>query len=550
MITKSRYIPPLLIIFAVSILLYANTLENGFVHDDGDIVVNNRFIRNLHNLPYLAGKNYFSLSGEKSYRPVVTLTYFIDHAIFGLKPWGYHLTNLLLHAVNGTLLFIFLILFLRESGQGIKVGQPLIISLIFVTHPILTEAVNAVSFREDLLTSIFFMATVILYIILRSKTRSGIMPPVYLLSCTTYLLALFSKEMAVTLPLILLSYEWIANGRKGMAVFNKYIIGYIGVTLFYIFLRFYYLHNPLETWSSPWTLMERILTVPWLLLNYLKLTLFPLNLSVDYPISPIKSLFSVSFIVPFVIAASILGIVCRIWKKNKGISFGILFFIITLAPIYNIIPILHPLAERYLYLPLMGFSIIAGSSIIPFQISTSLKTRVSIPYIVVLLTILGIYSLTVVKRNTVWMDGYSLWSDVIKKQPNSSDAHHGLGRIYQKTGNLREAIKEYNTALNLDPSNSFALNSIGWLYYKGGEYEEAIQAFKAAIRYYPYEPEFHLNLGLAYTKQFKYKEAIEEYKTALRLKPDYHDAFINLEVAKHYYKNSVDLNYLTGAVYR
>lgn len=530
-----KYTPAILIIFAISIFIYSNTLKNGFVYDDEDTIVNNQFIRDLHNLPYLAGKNYFPLSGERSYRPIVTLTYFVDHAVFGLKPWGYHLTNVLLHAVNGILLFIFLTLFLGNKGQGVRVGQPLIASLIFATHPILTEAINAVSFREDLLTSFFFMATLILYILSRSKVRSGIIPPVYLLSCITYLLALFSKEMAVTLPLIVLSYEWIANEREGVAAFNKFNIGYAGVTLFYIFLRFYYLHNPIETWPSPWTLMERILTVPWLLLNYLKLTLFPLNLSVDYPIAPVKSLFSVSFIVPFVIAASILRIVCFIWKKNKGMAFGILFFMITLAPVYNIIPIAHPLAERYLYLPTMGFSIFAGLSVIAFQISTYSKARVWSPYIVVPLIVLGIYSLTVVKRNTVWRDGYSLWSDVLKKKPNSSNAHHSLGRIYQKTGKLREAIKEYNTALDLSPSNSFALNSIGLLYYEGGEYDDAVRAYKAAIRYYPYEPMYHFNLGRTYAKQFKYKEAIEEYKAALQLKPDYYDAFINLEIAKHYY---------------
>lgn len=528
-----RYpLSPVLII-VISVLLYANTLGNGFVYDDEEIVVNNRFIRDLHNIPYLAGKNYFSLSGEESYRPIATLTYFADHAVFRLKPWGYHLTNLLLHAVNSVLLFIFLILFLRGKGQGVQAGQPLIASLIFATHPILTEAVNAVSFREDLLVSLFFMATLILYVILRYKIRSGIIPLVYLLSCSTYLLALFSKEMAVTLPLIILSYEWIANGRKGMAVFNKYNIGYIGVTLFYIVLRFYYMHNPIETWSSPWTLTERILTVPWLLLNYLKLTLFPLSLSVDYRISSVKSLFSVPFIVPFVIAASILGTVCRLWKKNKGAAFGALFFIITLVPVYNIIPIANPLAERYLYLPAVGFSIFVGATVIAFQRSEYLKIWPI--YIAVLMIAIGIYSLTVVKRNTVWRDEYSLWSDVLNKQPDSSNAHYSLGRVYQKRGKLREAVREYNTALDFNPSNTFALNSIGLLYFEGGEYDEAVRAFKAAIRYYPYMPEYHFNLGRAYAKQFKYKEAIEEYKAALQLKPDYYDAFINLEIAKHYY---------------
>lgn len=155
-----RHILPLLFIAFVSIALYANTLQNGFVYDDEFTVVENTGIKRLDNLPELIDPGeYFSLSGEVTYRPVVTITYFLDYYLYGLKPWGFHLTNLLLHALNGILLYIFLALSAINRTQDSRSffnDPPFIISLLFSTHPVLTEAINGVSFREDLLC--FFLA--------------------------------------------------------------------------------------------------------------------------------------------------------------------------------------------------------------------------------------------------------------------------------------------------------------------------------------------------------------------------------------------------------
>ena len=115
-----RHVFPILLIVAGSIALYANTLQNGFVYDDEETIVNNTLIWSLDNLPLLFNKTaYFGRSGEMSYRPVVTFTYFVDYALYGLKPWGYHLTNVLLHAVNGVLLYIFLSLLLWHNKTAL-----------------------------------------------------------------------------------------------------------------------------------------------------------------------------------------------------------------------------------------------------------------------------------------------------------------------------------------------------------------------------------------------------------------------------------------------
>lgn len=176
---SSHHILSISLILLISIAIYSNILKNGFVYDDEFTIVNNTLIKDFGNISKLWTKEYFTTSGEMSYRPVVTFTYFLDYAIYGLKPWGYHLTNLLLHAINGVILYIFLTLFIQPSSyrspvtgalvSGVLV--PFVISLIFVTHPVLTEAVNAISFREDLLCFLFFISALILYIAHRSLLK-------------------------------------------------------------------------------------------------------------------------------------------------------------------------------------------------------------------------------------------------------------------------------------------------------------------------------------------------------------------------------------------
>src|SRR3989338_8267359 len=164
-----KHLLHILLILIISIAIYSNTLKNGFAYDDEFTVVNNTLIKNFSNISKLFTKEYFSTSGEMSYRPVVTLTYFLDYALYGIKPWGYHLTNLLLHALNGVILYIFLTLCIcsklkAQSNYFQSSAFSLLSALIFVTHPVLTEAVNAISFREDLLCFLFFISALIIHI--------------------------------------------------------------------------------------------------------------------------------------------------------------------------------------------------------------------------------------------------------------------------------------------------------------------------------------------------------------------------------------------------
>ncbi len=548
------------LILIISIAIYSNTLKNGFVFDDEITIVNNTMVKNFSNISKLVMKEYFSTSGEMSYRPVVTLTYFIDYAIYGLKPYGYHLTNLILHAINGVILYIFITLLFKPSQSSSFnlqssifrpihwMGAPqLLISLLFITHPVLTEAVNAISFREDLLCFLFYISALILYIKLKdesSKLKTAIFS-LQLLALSFYLLALLSKEMAITFPLIIYLYEWIYNsptkenrglvplnkgGIKGVVLnivqflFNRYTIGYIAITIFYLYLRFYLFLNPSGDDIKVWSLYERLMTIPYLILKYLLLLIAPVSLSADYVIAPIKSLSSPVFIFLSLLLISLFIMTYMLGRKDKNISFGIFFFFITLIPVYNIFPLFNPLAERYLYLPLTGFILVIFSII--QNISGKYESKRFYIPIFFIIIIISIHSLLVVKRNVIWMDNYSLWYETAKMMPENSRAHNNLGNIYFKQGRLDEAINEYLTALKLDPYTE-AYKNLGIAYSKQGRLDEAIKAYLTALKIRPDDAGSYFNLGFTYFKQGLLNEAIRAYQTVLRLRPNFIEA--------HYY---------------
>lgn len=519
--SRSSSLLLLLILPCFALAIYANTLGNGFVYDDKDTIVNNTLINDLTNLPKLFDKKeYFARSGEASYRPVVTLTYFLDYAIYGLNPRGYHLTNILLHTANVVLLYLFLASLNKEPEEFVNRYKlrHLFVALLFVTHPALTEAVNAISYREDLLTFLFYMTTLNLYLTVsqaaqpNNRTFSTLI--LYLFSCLTFLLALLSKEMAATLPLIVFLYEWVYGSNKKEINFNPYNIGYVAVTAFYLYLRLYHFHNPMEGNPMGWGIADRFLTLPYLILNYLKLIIFPVSLSADYFIMPVKSLLSTSFVAPSIIMIFLLVAAFTMKKGVKGIAFGILFFLATLIPVYNIIPITNPLAERYLYLPT------AGCIAIYDAFSSRLKALnlyLFIPFI----AILFLYSIGAINRNKVWKDEYTLWSDAARKVPQDNRPYYNdLGNILYKQGRIEEAIKQYQMAIRLRPGFVEAYNNLGNVLAETGRFEEAVKQYQTALKLRPDIIDVHLNLANLYLTMGRFKGAIDEFKIATGLKPD------------------------------
>ena len=554
-----------LIIF-VSVLLYINSLSNTFVYDDVYIITENYLIKSLGNLAKLFQKDYLLLSGELSYRPIVTLSYFIDYAIWQLNPLGYHLTNIILHTVN---VFLFYCLIKSISKKRIV---SILATLLFISHPILTETVNAVCYREDILASIFFLLAFICFLKIRvpfsekgnslQQTNTRFIP-YYTLSCISYCLALFSKEMAITLPILLILFDLLharRNKNKTLPTpsqltrLTRWILfygGYIVVTGFYLSIRFIAFKNTFKTIIvSP----SNFVTMTKVVASYIKLLLIPLNLNADYCV-PYSQDLSLSFFLSSLFIASVIIIIIRLHRQNRYMTFFNLWFFITLLPVLGIIPIGNIMAERYLYIPIIGFCSTTGCIFANY-----ISSRKNMP--IILGIILFSMQIGVVYRNGVWRDDATLWGYTYKREPNSARAcsnlgniyfknqryedaiqmykksltfpysypfiHYNLGATYEKIGLIDKAIEEYNASISSHNDNTLAFNNLGTLYDRQGLSDMAIEAYKQALTNNPYFPLTHNNLGNTYERIGNSEKALTEYTEALKIDKNYADAHNNV----------------------
>ena len=553
--SKLHHLLYISLILIISIAIYSNTLKNGFVYDDRFTIVENIFIKDWKNLPELFSKTYFSRSGEETYRPIVTLTYFIDYSLWGLKPFGYHLTNLLIHSANVVLVYLFALLLLNNPLNPLLLRGnrwiAFLTALLFSIHPIQAEAVNAISFREDLLAVFFLLPSFILYIKLKAQRLKfkAFSFQLSAISYVLYLLALLSKEMAVTFPLLLTGYHLCFTQDKNLishrgteaqrttTPFFNHISGYVVVTLIYLFLYLVPFSNPKPEIRLHPDFLTRLLTLPKIIVQYLWLIIAPYELNAEHIVRFSKSLIEPSTLFSILILIG-LGIGVSLLAKNyKRDVFGVWWFFVSLLPVLNIIPIGNIMAERYMYLPFVGVSIffsiwlvscyhtLRGNKFLARGQIPSVGTRGLIAITTVSVLLLGIRTHL---RNMDWKDGLTLWSKTIIASPESARAHNNLGFLYEELGWIDDAIKEYMAALNLNSDLLLTYINLGNIYVKQGRLDEAIKEYLTALKIKPDDAEIHNNLGLAYAIQGDMDKAIHEFKITLKLKPDYVDARNNL----------------------
>ena len=518
----------ILIIVCLSLLNYLNSLSNKFVYDDEFVIVNNYFIKTWDNFSHLFNKDYFRYAEELSYRPVVTLSYFIDYSIWGLNPFGFHLTNLLLHTLNSVLIFFLFTYFLNNRTVSF------VAALLFVCHPILSETVNAISYREDLLAATFFIAAFILYIktskrddlVLKqnSNTKTCLL---YSASLICSLFAVFSKEMAIILPALIFLYDFVLT--KGKDLLHKlihYYIGYILITIFYLIIRFVILYNPVEAQTSypSNSVLINAMTMTKVIASYIGLFFLPLSLCADY-VMPHASFLDISFILSLLLVCSAILIAYKSYTHSKIVFFSIVWFSVSLLPVLNIVPIENIIAERYLYLPILGLCMSYGRFL---QIHTKVKNYQKYAIIILLILILLPLSLKTIKRNKIWMEQSVLWMDTVRTSPNSFKAHNNLGNFYRDAGRLDESIIEFKRALSLYDDYINAHNNLGVTYRKKGMLKEALTEYQKALKLNPNYPYAHNNLGVLYAKLNYLDLSIVEFQKAITIMPYYFDAHNNL----------------------
>ena len=348
------------VIVVLTACVYFNSFQCPFIWDDQDLVIENTLIKDFRFIPKIFTTDLAYGCGKESkfYRPIQQISYMFDYYIVGLKPFFYHIHNLSLHILNSLLVFFILSVFLAGSIAFLT-------ALLFAIHPIHVEAVTYISGRADLLTGFFMLLSLLLYISYRRKGLRRF----YGYSLFAFLLALFSKELALIFPLVvvLLDKSFIRNDVKLHRVKFSPILGFLVVDVLYLCWRFFILGGKsLAAYSTRHAFGERLLFFLKSLIIYIKKLMIPVDLTMSYTVKLPKGIFDPWVLVSLVFVLATLIFLPYFYKKRRAIFFGILWFLIFLLPQSNLFTINAFLADHFVYLSSIGFFLVVSYLLVTF----------------------------------------------------------------------------------------------------------------------------------------------------------------------------------------
>jgi len=571
---KQRQSPPrdffrrafiqVLIIAGVGLFVYSNTFHVPFVFDDIFNIVNNPGIKDFNYFkdPSMIGEARGLLPTFKyafMTRILCYLTFAVNYKLGGFDVTGYHVVNILIHLVNSVLVYTLVLLTFKtpyfssyhEDKTSFKTMNQtsiaLFAALLFVSHPIQTQAVTYITQRFASLAALFYLLAFVLYIKARlSVSRAG-MITLYIASVTSAICAMLSKENSITLPAVIVLYEFMFfRGAFRRRIFC--LIPYVAATLIapIAFLEAKSLlgqaggvDSALHEFSGSMTRWNYLLTQFRVVVTYIRLLFFPVNQNLDYdfPISHALSdlpvLLSFVFLLLFFLFAIILFFISRrrvLEQRHelRIISFGILWFFITLSVESSVIPLTNVIFEHRVYLPSVGFFIALVTFIL--FVTNRMKALLPVPekaVVILLTTVVLIFAGVAHARNNLWTDRVRLWEDIVRKSPQKVRPHNFLGKYYEQQGRIEEALEQFKIAINLGPDDLWSRANLGAAYEKLGRFEDAKREYLAAIRVDPKFAATHNNLGVLYGKQGQMEKAMEEFDTALRLDHNFAEAHNN-----------------------
>jgi tetratricopeptide (TPR) repeat protein len=544
------------VVFGISCIAYSNTLANGFVYDDlYGMLKRTSWSSSLLSLPAALLNRIWQQSSSNYYRPMIGVLNRTGYLISGLSPWGFHLLNVLLHAGVSVLVYVLAARLIteRKSGGAMHTDNTSLFSIAFIAavlfavFPVHTESVAWVSGITDPSYTFFFLLSLVLYI------EPGMVASA--LSLVFFFIAALCKEPALTLPLLIVAFDYstdrISSGPAARAALKRYL-PYIAVGLIYLALRVHSLHGFAPAWISHRELgtHAQAATAFQLFSAYLWKLLFPVDLSAYYLLHPVKSLHDSAAILSLLVAAAFLAGSAACFRRQRVAFFSLLLIAVPLLPVLYIRAIGESsFAERYLYLPSAGAAILAALLLKSLKTGKAKKAEAAF----VLFACLSlVFLIGTVSRNAVWKDDYSLWADTVLKSPDAETPRYNLANVLAHEGRLREAIQEYQAVLRLDPGHAKAHNNLGIAYAMSGLRDNAIDEFRASLGIDPDNANAHYNLGNAYGEKRMWDKAVEQYTSALAINPRYAEAHNNLgqayrakgmpRLAVEHFKAAVSLN--------
>ena len=505
------------------------------------------------------------------YQPLSWMTYGLDYLIWGMNPVGYHLTNLMFHAANAVFFYfisrrlIAVALSIPGDEQSWQLNMSAAFAaLIFAIHPLRVESVAWATERRDVLSGFFFLATIYCYLRANSIVRDDSQWKRWLgAALVAYCLSLLAKATAMTLPVVLLVLDiyplrrlngefrswWTSAQRNVLLEKIPFVIPAVAFAVIaFVGQRQSSALKSLDSYGIESRLAQAFYGASF----YLWKTFVPVGLSPLYEISPHFSPWDA--VIAAGAAATILVTVTLYLVRNRwpaGLACWA-YSIVTLGPVLGIVSTGPQLvAERYSYLSCLGWAVLAGGVLLYFLGGVAQKRR-ALAAAVTAIIVTGVLAALTWKQTGVWQNTATLWSHVLKFDPNSSFAHYNLARFLAKQGKHTEAISHYREALAIRPDDADTHNNLGLLLAVRGEVEDSLKEFQSAVQIDPNYARAYFNLGRVYARQGELEKALENYGQALKLSPNEVEIHLGLgnvlvrqgrlEEASAHFEKAVELN--------
>lgn len=497
--------------------VYANGLGNEFLFDDLETIVelHRPGAGPLHRIEALLG-------GRAAYRPIRSASYALDFAISGLDPWGYHLTNITLHALSAVCVYLI---------AGTLFASPLpalFAALLFAVHPIQTESVTYLSGRRDVLSGLFVLAGFSTFLRYRQSGRVRDLM-LTILACP---LAFFTKESGIVLPLLCLGYDVVSRIRPsgsdgqiagaraiGTAAFDairqgrRFYLPAAALTAALTVYVLFFVRGTSQLAYHGGSLAMTVLTMARVFLRYLVLLLFPLTLNADYSYNAFPVTTTWADPAAWVAVAIWVGLAVawyRLLVQQPLAAFGGLWFLIALLPVSQIVPHHDLMAEHFLYVPSAGFALVITGLLLPM-----LSGPRPAPVAAICVLVISLFAVRTIIRNADWKDELTLWSKTVQTAPESARARNNLGSAYLRRGQLNQAEEQLAAAVAIQPDLAVAHGNLGKLFLDRGDLARAEVELEIAVAAQPRDGIPRLWLGTVYLREDKIAEAEAQFRQAL-----------------------------------
>lgn len=506
----------LLGILVLTFIVFYGSLKNNFTNWDDDVYVLNNFLIRDFSLENLEKIFLEPMGTSQIYRPLAYLTYMIDYSIWGLNPFGYHLSSLLFHLLNVVLVFYLLrLLFNHLAVAGV-------VTLLFAIHPMKGEAIAWASARVDVVYATFYLSALITYIL---YVKNVFQTKYLIFSIVFFVFSLLSKPAAVSFPLACLLIDYFYARKWNVKfILDKIPFVVLALAMGIVTLLAQRPDTAVGSGIERFAWFERVFISSYTLLFYFFKTIFPIKLSNFYDF-PQKLSFWHYVSLLFL---GILAFAAYKMRKNRNFIFGILFFVAHLLLVIHIIPTGNRFmaADRYAYLAQIGLLL----SVAFLYLSAKESVR---NILLGAAAVLGIFYLAVsFNRNQVWNNGVTLWSDAVLKNPNCSFCCFGLGNALINANQHKLAQPYIEKSILLNPNFAEAYNSRGTIKFALQDYNGAMQDYNKALEMNPNYQYAYASRGSVFAMQKKYAEAIEDYNKALNLNPNDMPTYLNRGMAR------------------